>query len=850
MTNVSPDEQSSHDVSFVDDHGNEYGIKLTRDIQRIPQEPFTMHISGGGTRFGEWDASFTSVEKSTWLDGRGFEFRDMMRSGYWDARNAWSLTPEHLIPSMQHRWATGAWHETYEYLANGRNMSWQALWDTHRYVSNIFTILAAANYDAGKVYFWIRRVGNPGTLTYAIYTDDGSDDPNAVVTNATGTVTTATITDFVSEWYGVDVSAASDLTKNVKYHVVIYGASTDTATNHWEVGVNTSGSASQKAKTDGTWSAAAFTVYHRVVPAATKRKWEFFTLEKALYKVDVNDDATASIVSINGDRGIATGTPTTTTIDDSAKSWTASMWVNAWVYIHKGTAKGQYSKISANTTNQLTFAAMDLAPDSTSEYFIYSTDEWTAVAHGTDLTTVKGVTVINNVARYAQGAGDAIVRSRWNSGTPGHDFDDDSTHVADVIFASSDTVDGPVIWAAENSDSTIKRANATTYADMSQGSDIDVGGDDEDILYMATYDKALYVMKESHPWKIINDTAEPFLPNLAHIPSPVQGVGAAQHDVFFFIPWGGFALERLYGSNLDDVGDSELPDERVGAYSALSSHPGGLIAAIDAGDLGTSHISVLEDSRQGWHEIFRAHETGARIRNLFWQSCPGTRPRLWFDCGGDVMCMEFPERFNPIRDTSVKYHHEAVIESSTIDMQTASLYKYFHDMTLRARNLGAGTKVVLEYKLDADIEDSTVEWIPVGEFLVSPKSELQIRRGEVTKIRLRLRLLTDDCDKPPIIEAWNLEGFSRKPLKYQYQFRGVTKTFMMTKTGTEDAEPADLLSFLEDSARKARILTMKSSYPDMDGISVIMEPPSVTYKFVQTILKRWGASFTFMAREA
>ncbi len=849
MTNVGPNvSQSSHKVSFVDDKGNEYGLKLKKQIRRIPQTPFTMQVSGGGTRFGEWDPTFTSVEQSTWLDGRGHEFRDIKRSGYWDSRNAWTLTEGYVLPSMQHRWATGAWYETYEYLANDRSLSWQPLWgDTTRYVSNIFT--TTSSYDANKIYFWIRRVGNPSDLTYAIFTDDGSDDPNAVVASASGTVDTDTITDYISEWYGVDVSAASNLTTATKYHVVIYGASADNTNNHWEVGVDTSGSASQTSGAGSTWAAASFTVFHRVIHLPIKRKWLFFVLEKALYAVDVNDDESASQVLINGDRGIATGTPTTTTIDDSTKSWIADEWIGAWVYIHKGVAKGKYSQITDNTTNKLTFNAIAVTPDDTSEYFIYSTDKWTEIDHGADLTTVKSVDVLNNIMRFAQGAGDKVVKGQWNADTPVHDFSDDGTVVGDVIFASSDTVAGPVWWVAENSASTLKRANATGYANFTQGSAIDIGADDEDILYMTSYDKALYVMKGSHPWKVANNRANPFLPQLAHISSPTQGVGAIEHGVFFFIPWAGFALERFYGSSLDDIGDKELPDERVGHYASMTSHPGGLIAAIDA-DAGTSHISVYEDSRLGWHEIFRAHEAGARIRSLFWQDCPGTRPRLWFDIGGDVMCMEFPKRFNPIRDTSVNYHHEAVIESSTIDMQAASLYKYFHDMTLRTQNLTSDVKVILEYKLDADVEDTSVEWVQVGEFLQSPKQELKIRRGEVTKIRLRLRLQTNSKTTPPAIEAWNLEGFSRTPLKDQFTFSGVTKSFQMTKAGTEDADPADLAAFLRDSARKTRVLTMKSEYEDLNGIQVIMEPPSFLYDFVQGVLQRWGATYQFTAREA
>lgn len=56
-----------------------------------------------------------------------------------------------------------------------------------------------------------------------------------------------------------------------------------------------------------------------------------------------------------------TGTSTatsTTTLDDSSKTWAASQWVNFYVLITSGTQAGKISKISANTTSQLTFAAI------------------------------------------------------------------------------------------------------------------------------------------------------------------------------------------------------------------------------------------------------------------------------------------------------------------------------------------------------------------------------------------------------------------------------------------------------------------------------------------------------------
>lgn len=53
---------------------------------------------------------------------------------------------------------------------------------------------------------------------------------------------------------------------------------------------------------------------------------------------------------------------TTTTISISQALWAASQWVNLYVYITSGTQMGKVRKITANTTSQITFDALDVAP--------------------------------------------------------------------------------------------------------------------------------------------------------------------------------------------------------------------------------------------------------------------------------------------------------------------------------------------------------------------------------------------------------------------------------------------------------------------------------------------------------
>lgn len=76
----------------------------------------------------------------------------------------------------------------------------------------------------------------------------------------------------------------------------------------------------------------------------------------------------------------ATGTATAggaSTLDNSAKNWTASQWVNSQIRITAGTGAGQIRTISANTATQVTVSsAWTTAPDATSQYAISGNDDF------------------------------------------------------------------------------------------------------------------------------------------------------------------------------------------------------------------------------------------------------------------------------------------------------------------------------------------------------------------------------------------------------------------------------------------------------------------------------------------
>ena len=99
-------EQRSHIMSLADE-AYEYGFSLERKLQVSPQTPFTLAPGGGGTRYGDYDPTFSNIEQASWIDGIGHEFRDIRRSGLFDSRNAWTLTNEYILPSMMQRRQTG-----------------------------------------------------------------------------------------------------------------------------------------------------------------------------------------------------------------------------------------------------------------------------------------------------------------------------------------------------------------------------------------------------------------------------------------------------------------------------------------------------------------------------------------------------------------------------------------------------------------------------------------------------------------------------------------------------------------------------------------------------------------------
>jgi hypothetical protein len=123
-------------------------------------------------------------------------------------------------------------------------------------------------------------------------------------------------------------------------------------------------------------------------------------------------------------------------------------------------------------------------------------------------------------------------------------------------------------------------------------------------------------------------------------------------------------------------------------------------------------------------------------------------------------------------------------------------------------------------------------------------------QGDVRRIRLRLRMLTNDCTTPPVLKATVLEGYARTPLKYQWNLRVKVGDCQPDLSGSQDHDPDAFLTWLKDAARQARAIRMRSIWEQLDGKVVIVEPPTLLRAFTNNLLGLWGGTINLTLRES
>ena len=850
----------THHIS-LSDGVRRYGLRLEdgpRSVQEIPQTPSTVHFSGGGTKFGDWEPGMSHIEQRTWEGGRGLADFVEDSTRFFDSKLAWTLTPGKVFPVPRWKFANGHRTEVHENLPG--DVDWFGLYSSNsNTIAHLFTHSPGwAGYD--KVTVWVRRVGKPGTLTARLATDN-SGEPGT--TKGLDTLSAIEVNQNEVYLWEFDLSGGAALTGTQSF-LELAGAVPSNPGNHWEIGIDADGAGSLKYIDPTGWEAAAFTLYYRITDAPTARKWHFFEFKGAMYAVDEKADGSASELYLNGDRGKATSA-SSNAIRDADKSWTDDQWEGCYVRLTNGTGAGQFRLIDGvNAATQALNITPDweIAPDTTTEYVIYHTDQWQDISPSSgDLIdgVVRSIAIVGDSVVFAQGQSVNLLKMRWNpSGSPpAHEFDDDGSNKADLLIQTFDAANDVQVYAANTNAATVARATPTAWlTDMSFGTAFGVGDGNQPITSLFVHHGKLYAFKPDGRYRIdADDTAVKELGEIGFTLSRNNGQAVLSYGLYVYFSWGGVALQRLYDQSgtydISSVGPDKgegLPEDRKGPIVSLQGTPRGIVAAIDGGSDRYSSVLVLPNESHGWHEVFRGSSVGKRVHNIYFQD--SYRPRLWMDYDGDLVYQDWPRHtFNPLKDSGLAFNEEAHLISATIDMGVSQLPKYIKTISAVTENLSSGIEVSLDYQINQYV--GTDQWIEAGVFQIDPMDSVDIRRGEVFKIRFRLRLRSNDESKPPVVHATVLEGFARTPIKYQWNLRLKVSGTQRDLSGvTKDVDPDEFLSWLKDAALSTKGLFMRSIWEQMDSLYVIAEPPTLLRQFTNNILGAWGGVVTITLREA
>lgn len=812
-----------------------YGLKIpsgSLQIGTVSQDD-TVYVRNVGKRVGDFD------EQRSWKGGRGTEKLSDNAEGFYDSMNAWTLSPGHVHQTMQWYHTRGLRNEdVYMPTRDSGSVRFQPLIGATRYISNSFS--ASASYSADKAFLWVRRKGTPGTLTFVL-ASNSSGSPGSALQTVTKTV--SDITDYVSVYEVFDWTGTESLTSGTTYHLYVYGASTDNKDNHWEVGINPDAASGQISTNGSTWEGNTVALYYRVTDADTARKWYRFNLRGAMYIIDQKDNnSTASVLYINGDRGKATA-GASSTITDSAKSWVTDRWANAWVRIISGTGvRNTPKKILSNTGTVLTIdGTWETTPSTDSLYVIYATEWWTQITpSGGSLSVCSGEPqVANNVVYIPQGS-TGIAHLQYNTSTLAHDISVESASgtngLADLLLVAIDQNDGVVIWRVNNSSGTGSGGQFTASKALLISSGayiawntaltfqtaIQIGT--TPITGLNRKDALVYVFSQDGLGVVSGGKYATIDTGAEKTPDITNGSFSISHGQFFYYSWL-HSVIRIYGSTHDDVGDDYrsigLPDGREGVYADGDTYLKMVLFAVDAGSAGWS--SVLTFDGIGWHEIVRARRVGERVRFVKVQPCQGTRNRIWTQSGSDLIFQELPfKKSAPRLDSGARYQHEAVIVSSVIDMGTASsMPKLIKNLTATVKNLNQNGHEVF---VDAQWDDNchTDKWTPIGVMTQSPESQIFLGIN-ATRFVYRLRMFTQDNSIPIDIEGIVPNGYARTPYKMIWTFQ-IQAGGIYSRRGKQ-ATAGELMRWLLDQSRQAGYVNMSSVYELAHGWRVVIHPP-------------------------
>ena len=505
----------SHDISLTDGTLT-YGFTFAggpRVFQEIPLSP---------------PAQSFEVQQRNWVGGRGTINIKDDATGFFDSQNMWTSSEGRAFPSLRWKYSNLAGEEG---STTGTSHQWYSLISSLRYVAKSFVSTGTAVMD--RVSFQLRRVGTPGTLTVELCSDNATPGSPGTVLQ-TVTMVASTIPDLVSVYKAFDWTGTQAKTDATTYWIKVYCAASDSTANHWELYCDSS--SDHLASANGTsWVSSSPGLSFRVSIAPYPRTWFRFTLGGLDYIVSKDDNHAASILLMNGFRGIASaGASTTLTC---AQTCTRD-YSGAYISIIGGTGDGQIRQITSNTTGAsvvFTVPAWDVTPDTTSIFIVYGTDFWDTCKGTSGLGYVTGQPIVasSHIVYFPQGLTVAGRRMRLNGNS--HDFAAEATYKSDYLYINTDEFTGTQIWGMNATNCKVHNANIVTWGtDLVPISETVIGTENYRITNAFNYDGDLIFFKEDGLYKFDGIRVTKIGRNFENIPDSSNGMSADNDNAYLY----------------------------------------------------------------------------------------------------------------------------------------------------------------------------------------------------------------------------------------------------------------------------------------------------------------------------
>lgn len=855
---VSPSEKNpSHHASLSDGTTTIGLIATTPDgrhnaqaIRRIPFERTTLKTSTGSTKYSDFTPPYTPVAQDDWTGGRGQEDFETDPTKYYDNWNTFLGQENQVMLGPQMTFGTG--YKTVNSSMPGSGQ-WQSLF-TYRSIAVSFV---ASVSTANKIGLWFRKIGATGLDTIACQLHNNSaGDPGTLIASATGTSPRASI--LTRQPFYFEFTFNTALTPGTTYWIKIFMSIAGEAARYIDVLTNPVAGTTKTSPDDAVWTSRSFDLYYRITESITDGVQNFFEYKGALYTATARDDGSTPTFFINGDRGVATGAQTTTTLKDTTKAWTVNEWANSIVRITAGggatTNFPDWRVISSNTADTLTVSpAWTVAPTTGatgSEYVILGTDKWIQrTGHGLTVG-VTDVAVADEVIYFAQGDSVNLRRHREynNAGVwTITDYADDGTNKAVLLYVFREGSAVLSIWRSNNLDgaSQVSISKAPTVAwgtNLTFAAAIRIGDNSEKITGMLDYDDMIWVGKEGSLYSVKADVPDKIQVDMSSQRSPDNCKAMAVHSVYLYFSFMD-GLEQLFGSTVTDMGPNRgvgMPgfalsasnaDKRKGPIATLLPTVRYLFAAVDAED-GQSTIMVWNG--KGWFNFWTCPIPDRRIRSLYYQVIPGdTVDRLWVGVDKDIVWLNMPSgTINPHQDSNYRYDFYGYYITSWFDLGLLDVPKYFRSIKIFSEGLSATATVEVEYQTDADLDSGS--WTYIGSaFNTSPVQEITIGAAATLtgrRIRFKISLLRESNTATQRILSTVLEAYSRIPVKFQYPltFEIPEAERVFDLDGGADVQGATTLAQLDTWASSATPLTWRCVLSLFDNKTVLIDPTSLS----------------------